>query len=415
MADLEERFELGKLIGAGGIGIVHEATDRVLERKVAIKILNQESSGDEERIQRFLREMKVAAKLASPHAVKVLEVGRRGDGGDPYMVMELLEGDSLVAIASRGPVPVEKAVAWIAQACDALEEAHAKGFVHRDAKLDNIFLAKTPTGGEIVKVLDFGLARGLRRAGSEATLTPADQVLGSPRYMSPEQLVAARDVDPRTDIWALGVCLYRLISGRFPFPGDTFGELCVQVMSKPVPELDAPKRVRRVIMKCLSREVAKRYANAGELRVALTRALEPEPFLEEASPSSATPPSGVHAVAATMLVAKPARDLSRYAIWLVVPIVVTMAVIVMLLTRPVERTSASPASPASPASTGAASTAPASMTGPMAGQPSPSGSTSAGSPAEDPAASGSAEPSPTSSHKRRGPRKPGNGLFNTER
>jgi len=404
MADLEERFELGKLIGAGGIGIVYEATDRVLERKVAIKILNKESSGDEERVQRFLREMKVAAKLASPHAVKVLEVGRKSDGGDPYMVMELLEGDSLIAIAARGPVPVEKAVSWIAQACDALEEAHAKGFVHRDAKLDNIFLAKTATGGEIVKVLDFGLARGLRRAGSEATLTPADQVLGSPRYMSPEQLVAARDVDPRTDIWALGVCLYRLISGRFPFPGDTFGELCVQVMSKPVPDLDAPKRVRRVIMKCLSREVAQRYANAGELRVALTKALEAEPFVEDASPgsTSATPPSGVHAVAATMIVAKPARDLSRYAIWLVVPIVITIAVVVMLLVRPVERVQ--PAAAAGPPSTlsPAASVAPA---------PATSVAPASSNAAEEP----SAEPSPTSSHKRRGPRKPGNGLFNTER
>lgn len=407
MGGLEERFELGKLIGAGGIGIVHEATDRVLERKVAIKILNKESAGDEERVQRFVREMKVAAKLVSPHAVKVLEVGRADDGGDPYMVMELLEGESLVSIALRGPVPVEKAVDWISQACDALEEAHAGGIVHRDAKLDNIFLAKTPTGGEIVKVLDFGLARGLRKAGSEATLTPADKVLGSPRYMSPEQLVAARDVDPRTDIWALGVCLYRLIAGRFPFPGNTFGELCVEVMSKPVPDFEAPKRVRRVILKCLSREVGRRYANAGELRVALAKAMEPEPFVEEgAAPASGQAPSSaqpVHASPPTSAASKA----SPFAIWLVVPIVITIAVVVLLVTRPkAQVVPTEPVATTIPTSTGAV----------------PSTSTSTET-TDDPggaaAAGGSANtetPAPTSSHKRRPPaRKPGNGLFNSER
>lgn len=278
------KYRVERVLGAGGMGIVVAARHIDLGQRVALKLMQQQAAkADPGQTERFLREARAAVQLKSAHCARVLDVGRFG-AGEPYIVMEYLEGDDLDVVLERhGPLPPSVACAYVLQACEALAEAHGLGIIHRDLKPKNLFLTSSVDGKPLVKVLDFGVAKQIGIGGDRA-LTSTTEVFGSPLYMSPEQMRSAKDVDARSDVWSLGVCLYELLTGRPPFDAPGIAELCAMVLKDAAappstlapgipPELDA------AVLKCLTKSPAERYASVGELAVAL------EPFAGESGTS----------------------------------------------------------------------------------------------------------------------------------
>jgi serine/threonine-protein kinase len=268
------KYRIERVIGQGGMGVVAAARHTELQQRVAIKVLPAHLAPDDEVVERFMREARAAARLRSEHAVKVVDVGTR-QNGSPYIVMELLEGEDLGALSERGPLPIADAVDYILQACEAVAEAHALGILHRDLKPRNMFLSKRLNGHPFVKVLDFGLAKNMHF--QERALTATATALGSPQYMSPEQMKASREIDFRTDIWSLGVCLYELLSSHVPFDAGAVPVLCAMVLKEPPTPLpsyrpDVPPALWGIIQRCLMKDPGQRFANISELAAAL------EPF-----------------------------------------------------------------------------------------------------------------------------------------
>jgi serine/threonine-protein kinase len=256
------------------MGVVVAAEHLELREKVAIKFLLDEATADAELSERFLREARAAVKIKSEHVVRVIDVGRLPSGA-PYMVMEYLEGEDLSQRLRRGAVPVQDAVDYIIQSCEAMSVAHRSGIVHRDLKPANLFLTKRPDGSAIIKVLDFGISKVTNADGSSLNLTQTQTMMGSPLYMSPEQMRSSKDVDRSTDIWALGVILYELVSGQVPFDGSTFPEVLVKVMGEPAPPLDEccpglPEGFAAVVERCLCKDRDDRFSSVAALAVALT-------------------------------------------------------------------------------------------------------------------------------------------------
>lgn len=258
------RFRIDRLIGVGGFGVVAAATHLELRQSVAIKMMKDEFVGDTEIIERFLREARAVAVLRTDHVCRVLDVART-EHGTPYIVMDLLEGSDVASILRAQPLPVATAVDFVVQACVALAEAHPRGIVHRDLKPPNLFVTRRADGSQIVKLLDFGVAK----AADELRLTHSMAMLGSPQYMSPEQLTTPRDVDARTDIWSLGVTLYQMISGRLPFPSAQIGELAVMITSQPPTPIDVDPGLRAVIMCCLEKQRSARFVDVTSLAASL--------------------------------------------------------------------------------------------------------------------------------------------------
>jgi serine/threonine protein kinase len=222
-ATVGNKLVIERLLGAGGMGIVYAATHSSLRSRVAIKVLRPSVAQRQHAIERFLREARVSAQLSGPHTVRVHDIGEL-ESGLPYMVMEFLDGRDLGALlAAEGALSPARVLPLILDACEALGEAHSLGFVHRDLKPANLFLAHTAGGHEVLKILDFGIAKALLEGDSPSWLTTSNAVIGSAAYMSPEQLIASRDVDLQTDIWALGVVLFQLLTGQLPFCADTAG------------------------------------------------------------------------------------------------------------------------------------------------------------------------------------------------
>ncbi len=263
-----------RIIGSGGMGVVVAARHEQLDQRVALKFVRDEALGNQDAVQRFLREARAAVKLRSEHAAKVLDVGTL-ESGAPYMVMEFLEGRDLgQVLAEQGPLGVEAAAEWLVQACEAVAEAHAAGIVHRDLKPQNLFLARSVGGASKVKVLDFGVSKSMTTSDGAGGLTQTRSMLGSPLYMSPEQMRSSRDVDARSDVWALGVVLYELLTRRWPFEAESMPELCLKVVSDPPTPAtqhrpDLPRPMIEVIDRCLQKDPALRYENAAELAAAL--------------------------------------------------------------------------------------------------------------------------------------------------
>jgi serine/threonine-protein kinase len=269
---LAGKFRVDKVIGIGGMGVVVAAHHLQLDEKVALKFLLPHALESEEAVARFEREARAAVKIKSEHVARIIDVGALEDGR-PYMVMEYLDGGDLDAwVRQKGPLDVEQAVEFVLQACEAIAEAHALGIVHRDLKPANLQCIRRPDGLLSVKVLDFGISKvtGHAASGIHLGITKTQSLMGSPVYMSPEQLQSSKNVDARTDIWSLGVILFELIAGRPPFTGETMPQLVLKVMSEPAPGLrelrpEAPEALERVIHRCLDKDLDKRYPNVAEL------------------------------------------------------------------------------------------------------------------------------------------------------
>ncbi len=274
---LAGKYRVDRVLGVGGMGVVVAAHHLELDERVAIKFLLPAVLDHGEAVARFAREARAAVKIKSEHVAKVTDVGKL-ENGAPYMVMEYLDGSDLSAwLAQRGALPVEQAVEFVLQACEAIAEAHALGIVHRDLKPANLFVTRRPDGALSVKVLDFGISKmtGPSGPGSGPAMTRTSALMGSPLYMSPEQMQSSRDVDVRGDIWALGVILYELISGAPPFVAETMTELVLKVVQGAAPQPlgarrpDAPPGIQQVIFRCLERDRARRYESIAELATAL--------------------------------------------------------------------------------------------------------------------------------------------------
>jgi serine/threonine-protein kinase len=273
------KYRIDSVIGEGGMGYVVVAHHLQLDTKVAIKLLRAELASNAEAVERFAREARAAVRITSRHVARVFDVGTL-ETGAPYMVMEYLEGGDLSSlIQKRGPLPITEAVDYVLQACEAIAEAHAAGIVHRDLKPANLFAARRPDGAITIKVLDFGISKLTGGGGLNHTKTTA--IMGSPFYMSPEQMQSTRGVDIRTDIWGLGVILYELVTGRTPFEGNALPEVCLRVATEQPPPLqslraDAPVALELAILRCLEKDRDKRYGNVARLAVALRDLASPK-------------------------------------------------------------------------------------------------------------------------------------------
>ena len=278
---LLDKYRVESILGQGGMGVVVECTHVQLNERVALKLLRQDVMLDRDAVERFKREGQAAAKLKSEYVARVRDVGEL-ENGTPFMVMEYLDGQDLgVLLTERGSLPMPWATELILQTCEALAEAHSYGIVHRDVKPTNLFVTWRPDGTALIKVLDFGISKSATGVGQDMHLTQTQSLLGTPAYMSPEQMRSARLVDGRTDIWSLGSVLYELIEGHKPFEAESFSEMCVKVaVDAPAPMTKAPYELQQVVLRCLEKTPEARYQSMGDLARDLV------PFTQD--PQSAT-------------------------------------------------------------------------------------------------------------------------------
>lgn len=274
---LDEKYQLVRLIGEGAHGRVFAARHAVLGTHVAIKVLKRADHAESAIVERFLREARAAARLASDHVVRVLDVGQLPTG-ERFLIMELLEGIDLASLLRQAPIPPEQAARYLIEACSGVAEAHRHGIVHRDLKPSNLFLAsRGDHRSSIVKVLDFGIATTSNEEFDRG-LTSTESLLGSPAYMSPEQLRSSKHVDARSDVWSLGVTLYELLSGRRPFTAPTFAALSISIAIEHQAALSNVRpEVAAVVARCLAKDPAERYASAEQLSDALAHAMHADP------------------------------------------------------------------------------------------------------------------------------------------
>jgi serine/threonine-protein kinase len=273
---LDGKYRVERILGRGGMGVVALATHLGIGHKVAIKLLVEGAS--DEVVARFLREARASVRLKSEHVARVLDVGELADGA-PFMVMEYLEGSDLsIVLRESGALPIAEAVQHVLDACEAIAEAHGAGIVHRDLKPANLLLTRSADGSSCVKVLDFGISKTTGpesgEGGDGMSLTQTATVLGSPLYMSPEQMKSARDVDGRADLWSLGAILYQLLTNRVPFVAEAFTELILMVnMEEPPPpstfRADIPRGLEEAVLRCLEKRPERRFQNAAELALAI--------------------------------------------------------------------------------------------------------------------------------------------------
>jgi serine/threonine protein kinase len=341
---LAGKYRIERVLGQGGMGVVLAALHLQLEERVAIKLMLAEAAYNAEAVGRFVREARAAARLESAHVAKVSDVGTLEDGR-PYMVMEYLDGQDLSQVLqSTGPLLVQDAVDYLLQASEAIAEAHSIGIIHRDLKPSNLFLTRRRDRSLHVKVLDFGISKLVSTSSqSDNAMTRTSTMMGSPLYMSPEQMTSVKDVDSRSDIWALGVILFEFVTGSPPFMAETLPQVCALVLQSAdppassrragvLPELDA------IIHRCLAKNPADRFQNVAELAIALqgmagrhgrtsierilqlTIGAEPPPtssvvFGRDTGASSATGASAPRTGSAAALTPSPAPLPGTHAAW----------------------------------------------------------------------------------------------------
>ncbi len=266
-------YQLGRVVGRGGMGAVYEGVHTGVGKRVAIKTLLPHLANSRSSTQRFLREAKAAGRVRHPHTVDVTDVGV--SDGVPFLVMELLEGENLLdRLARTGPMRPDIVVDLMLPVCSALVTAHTEGVVHRDLKPENIFVSRTRAGSEVVKVLDFGISHIAQDDGAAVRLTGTNNVIGTPRYMSPEQTKGAKNADARSDQWSVGVMMYQCLTSQLPYDGDSFLEILQKLATTKAP---APGKLTRgipsgldaVVMRTLSKDNKQRYASMRDLARAL--------------------------------------------------------------------------------------------------------------------------------------------------
>ncbi|MBS2017924.1 MAG: serine/threonine protein kinase [Deltaproteobacteria bacterium] len=272
---LAGKYKVERVLAQGGMGVVVAAIHQQLDQRVALKFMLPKDAPTEADFGRFMREAKAAVRLRSEHVAKVLDVGTV-ETGSPYIVMEYLDGRDLETILDEaGPLPVSLAVEYVLQACEAVAEAHALGIVHRDLKPANLFLTTRTDGSPCVKVLDFGISKLLESTEPVKALTSTNAIMGTPVYMAPEQIRSSKGVDRRSDVWAFGMILYQLLTGRTAFIRETLLELCSAILiEQPTSphELRAeiPPELSSVILKALAKEPEGRFGTLAELADALS-------------------------------------------------------------------------------------------------------------------------------------------------
>lgn len=271
---IDNKYVVEEELGNGGMGVVVAARHQVLGQRFAIKFLVA-NVGDPGTVKRFVREARAVVELKSEHVVRVSDVGQL-PSGQAYMVMEYLEGEDLGSVLkAHGPLRITEAVGFVLQACEAVAEAHSRGIIHRDLKPGNLFLTTRPDGTALIKVVDFGVSK-VEPRGDEAALEQTDTraVLGSPYYMSPEQVRGAGHVDARSDIWSMGVTLYELLTGQRAFQADTITALSVKIVGDPFIlasklRREIPTGLDNIIRKCLAKDPELRFQTIADLARAL--------------------------------------------------------------------------------------------------------------------------------------------------
>jgi serine/threonine protein kinase len=293
---LAQKYRVERVVGHGGMGVVVAARHLQLGQSVAIKLLKlpDDEERRDEAIARFLLEAQAAARLQTEHVVRIYDVGQL-ESGLPFMVMELLSGADLGSVLEeRGQLPEAEAVDLVLQACAGIAEAHQRGIVHRDLKPANLFVTRRSDGLPLLKVLDFGISKQVSDPDSgEAvpTFTNARTLMGSPNYMSPEQIRDARRVDGRTDVWALGIILQELLTGSTVFEADSFPGVCAAIIADPPAPLrslrpDVSEQLERIIGRCLQKDPQLRYPSVIDLQADLAP-------LGARAAAAGSPPEGV--------------------------------------------------------------------------------------------------------------------------
>jgi serine/threonine-protein kinase len=258
------KYRVDDVIGVGGMGRVVKASHLYLQQPVAIKILLPQMVESQSTVARFLREAQSTVRLRSEHIARVMDVGTLPEG-TPFIVMEYLDGFDLNQILRHhGPQLAQPVVDLILQACEGLAEAHSVGIVHRDIKPSNFFITRRPDGSTLLKILDFGISKTPQELSE---LTGTQTVIGTPTYMAPEQMRTARNTDPRSDIWSMGVVMYQLLNGRPPFAGASYAELVLKVgLEPPLPMMvPLPNGLGEIILRCMEKDPALRHQNVGDL------------------------------------------------------------------------------------------------------------------------------------------------------
>ena len=278
---IAEKYRLVRTLGRGGMGRIFAADHLLLGTTVALKFMHPHLARDRAQVTRFSREARAAATLKSPNAARIIDVDQLPTG-ELYIVMEYLDGTSLETMAVDGHgLPIADAVKYVVQACDALAEAHSRSIIHRDVKPANLFLTKGKSGEPVIKVLDFGLAKSMASSdGFSAVSSPtvSGQALGTPYYMSPEQITGSTTIDGRSDIWAIGATLYELLTGQLAFAGANAPVVFDAILKgRPAPlqsvRQDVPEALVTIVDRCLNLDVAARYQTVRELAKALEASL----------------------------------------------------------------------------------------------------------------------------------------------
>jgi serine/threonine protein kinase len=282
---LAGKYKVDQVLGAGGMGVVVRATHQMLNSKVAMKFLLPEYVNNTGIVERFLREARAAVSIKNPHVAGVIDVGTL-ESGSPYIVMEYLQGRDLADVLETEVYmrDIPRAARLILQACEGLAAAHANGIVHRDIKPGNLFITSASDGTEQVKVLDFGISK----SGTELNnLTRTGAVMGSPMYMSPEQMRSTRNVDQRSDVWSLGVVAFELLTGRLPYEAETMTELVAMVLENDPPRTrelraDVPPALDDAVAGALTKNPDKRYRDVAEFAQDIAVAMNDGKLLEQA-------------------------------------------------------------------------------------------------------------------------------------